>query len=230
MLFQFSQFSATTARVAQFNADMKGSTSHLYMPVKVDFFQVHSLDPTDLGRNRFQIRHRPCPRSGRSTDHLRGSQQIWKRREDFYTFYRRSAGLILPMLCALLKSCKFCFPDVPNAPSGVRLSDIKSRSLEVSWIGQHDGNSMVLNYIVEYSNLPGIVNYVEVVPFFSILIYDGLRRSQSKQGREKKSVYSPSLETISIPHTQHREKTRKLWGTISQSGFHFMPLCCTWTS
>lgn len=101
-------------------------------------------------------------------------------------------------MCALLKSSKFCFPDVPNAPSGVRLSDIKSRSLEVSWIGQHDGNSMVLNYIVEYSNLPGTVNYV---PFFSILIYDGLRRSQSKQGREKKSVYSPSRDYISIPHS-----------------------------
>ena len=70
-------------------------------------------------------------------------------------------------------------PDVPNAPSGVRLSDIKSRSLEVSWVGQHDGNSMVLNYIVEYSNLPGIVPLF--LPFSLILIYDGPSQITIKQ-------------------------------------------------
>ena len=51
------------------------------------------------------------------------------------------------------------FTDVPNAPSGVRLSNIKSRSVEVSWVGQHDGNSMVLNYVVEYSNIPGALKW-----------------------------------------------------------------------
>ena len=59
-------------------------------------------------------------------------------------------------------------PDVPNAPSGVRLSDIKSRSLEVSWVGQHDGNSMVLNYIVEYSNLPGSTPFYPIFPYLDL--------------------------------------------------------------
>jgi hypothetical protein len=37
----------------------------------------------------------------------------------------------------------------------VRLSAIKSRSLEITWSRPHDGNSPILNYIIEYSNLPG---------------------------------------------------------------------------
>ena len=45
--------------------------------------------------------------------------------------------------------------DVPSPPTGVRLANIKSRSLEISWIGPHDGNSPILNYVIEYSNLPG---------------------------------------------------------------------------
>ena len=32
----------------------------------------------------------------------------------------------------------------------VRLSAIKSRSLEISWSRPHDGNSPILNYIIEY--------------------------------------------------------------------------------
>ena len=49
--------------------------------------------------------------------------------------------------------------DVPSPPTGVRLSNIKSRSLEISWIGPHDGNSPILNYVIEYSNLPGITYF-----------------------------------------------------------------------
>ncbi len=45
--------------------------------------------------------------------------------------------------------------DVPSAPGGVTLSSIKSRSLSISWSTPIDGNSPILNYIIEYSNLPG---------------------------------------------------------------------------
>ena len=55
----------------------------------------------------------------------------------------------------------FTLLDVPSPPTGVRLSNIKSRSLEISWIGPHDGNSPILNYVIEYSNLPGI-NYFQI--------------------------------------------------------------------
>ena len=48
------------------------------------------------------------------------------------------------------------FSDVPASPGTVRLSAIKSRSLEISWSRPHDGNSPILNYIIEYSNLPGM--------------------------------------------------------------------------
>ena len=47
------------------------------------------------------------------------------------------------------------FTDVPSPPTGVRLANIKSRSLEISWVGPHNGNSPILNYVIEYSNLPG---------------------------------------------------------------------------
>lgn len=45
--------------------------------------------------------------------------------------------------------------DAPSSPGMVRLSAIKSRSLEITWSRPHDGNSPILNYIIEYSNLPG---------------------------------------------------------------------------
>ena len=35
------------------------------------------------------------------------------------------------------------------------MSSIKSRSLEISWQGPHDGNAPILNYVVEYINIPG---------------------------------------------------------------------------
>lgn len=44
--------------------------------------------------------------------------------------------------------------DAPSSPGAVRLSAIKSRSLEISWSRPHDGNSPILNYIIEYSNIP----------------------------------------------------------------------------
>ena len=44
---------------------------------------------------------------------------------------------------------------MPSPPTGVKLSNIKSRSLEISWVRPHDGNSPILNYVIEYSNLPG---------------------------------------------------------------------------
>ena len=49
----------------------------------------------------------------------------------------------------------FPFLDVPSAPTGVHLSNIDSRAVEISWVRPHDGNSPILNYIIEYSNLPG---------------------------------------------------------------------------
>lgn len=50
----------------------------------------------------------------------------------------------------------FTLLDVPSSPTAVRLANIKSRSLEISWLGPHDGNSPILNYVIEYSNLPGM--------------------------------------------------------------------------
>ena len=55
----------------------------------------------------------------------------------------------------LFLSTLFSTLDVPSSPGMVRLSAIKSRSLEISWSRPHDGNSPILNYIIEYSNLPG---------------------------------------------------------------------------
>ncbi len=55
------------------------------------------------------------------------------------------------------------FKDVPSAPGLVRLSAIKSRSLEISWSRPHDGNSPILNYIIEYSNLPGYMGNVAAI-------------------------------------------------------------------
>ena len=49
----------------------------------------------------------------------------------------------------------FLYLDAPSSPGMVRLSAIKSRSLEITWSRPHDGNSPILNYIIEYSNLPG---------------------------------------------------------------------------
>ena len=57
----------------------------------------------------------------------------------------------------LQKYMIFIFSDVPASPGTVRLSAIKSRSLEISWSRPHDGNSPILNYIIEYSNLPGML-------------------------------------------------------------------------
>ncbi len=45
--------------------------------------------------------------------------------------------------------------DVPAPPSGVRLSHLASRSAEINWHAPHDGNSPILNYVIEYANLPG---------------------------------------------------------------------------
>ena len=45
--------------------------------------------------------------------------------------------------------------DVPSPPTSVHLSDIGSRSLEITWTTEHNGNSPILNYIIEYSNVPG---------------------------------------------------------------------------
>ena len=56
------------------------------------------------------------------------------------------------------------FLDVPDSPGSVRLSAIKSRSLEISWSRPHDGNSPILNYIIEYSNLPGNVFLAQLSP------------------------------------------------------------------
>ncbi|CAB4064373.1 DSCAM [Lepeophtheirus salmonis] len=44
--------------------------------------------------------------------------------------------------------------DIPSSPRGVRISNVGSRSLEIGWEIPHDGNSHILNYLVEYSNLP----------------------------------------------------------------------------
>ena len=56
------------------------------------------------------------------------------------------------------------FLDVPDSPGSVRLSAIKSRALEISWSRPHDGNSPILNYIIEYSNLPGNVFLAQLTP------------------------------------------------------------------
>ena len=53
----------------------------------------------------------------------------------------------------------FTLLDVPSPPTAVRLANIKSRSLEISWLGPHDGNSPILNYVIEYSNLPGMTQW-----------------------------------------------------------------------
>ena len=62
---------------------------------------------------------------------------------------------------------------MPSPPTGVRLSNIKSRSLEISWVGPHDGNSPILNYVIEYSNLPGkIQNNKGDLKLRNVLIFD----------------------------------------------------------
>ena len=45
--------------------------------------------------------------------------------------------------------------DVPSPPTGVRLSHLGSRAAEIGWRPPHDGNSPILNYVIEYANLPG---------------------------------------------------------------------------
>ena len=64
--------------------------------------------------------------------------------------------------------------DVPSPPSGVRLANIKSRSLEITWIGPHDGNSPILNYVIEYSNLPGkiskIMTFISSIKLSNIIL------------------------------------------------------------
>ena len=58
----------------------------------------------------------------------------------------------------LIKRCKFLSSDVPSPPTSVHLSGIGSRSLEITWTTEHNGNSPILSYIIEYSNVPGTIN------------------------------------------------------------------------
>ena len=55
----------------------------------------------------------------------------------------------------LIKRCQFLPSDVPSPPTSVHLSGIGSRSLEITWTTEHNGNSPILSYIIEYSNVPG---------------------------------------------------------------------------
>ena len=55
----------------------------------------------------------------------------------------------------LIKKCVSFPSDVPSPPTSVHLSGIGSRSLEITWTTEHNGNSPILSYIIEYSNVPG---------------------------------------------------------------------------
>ena len=44
--------------------------------------------------------------------------------------------------------------DVPSPPEGVSLTGVDSRTVEISWrTPSHDGNSHILNYVVEYATV-----------------------------------------------------------------------------
>ena len=72
--------------------------------------------------------------------------------------------LVQDLLDTYAPNYMYLFLDVPDSPGSVRLSTIKSRSLEISWSRPHDGNSPILNYIIEYSNLPGTVFLAQLTP------------------------------------------------------------------
>ncbi len=43
--------------------------------------------------------------------------------------------------------------DVPSPPSDVQLRNVDSRSVEIAWKTPHNGNSPILNYVIEYTNV-----------------------------------------------------------------------------
>ena len=46
-------------------------------------------------------------------------------------------------------------PEPPAQPEKVKISNIGSETVLVSWKPSHDGNSKITNYIVEYRETPG---------------------------------------------------------------------------
>lgn len=78
--------------------------------------------------------------------------------------------LVQDLLDTYAPNYMYLFLDVPDSPGSVRLSAIKSRSLEISWSRPHDGNSPILNYIIEYSNLPGNVFLAQLTPLKYVIV------------------------------------------------------------
>ena len=61
--------------------------------------------------------------------------------------------------------------DVPAPPSDIRLTDLSSRSIEIAWAEPHDGNSPILNYVIEYSNLPGKIYIILVSKNDTLMVW-----------------------------------------------------------
>lgn len=49
-----------------------------------------------------------------------------------------------------LKIISSYFTEVPESPKDIRILNQQSRSLEITWNHPYDGNSIILNYIVQY--------------------------------------------------------------------------------
>ena len=109
------------------------------------------------------------------------------------------------------------FLDVPDSPGSVRLSAIKSRALEISWSRPHDGNSPILNYIIEYSNLPGNVFLAQLTdpsntykyPIFSLLFRIADRRDQGD--RQRRKMTAPGDATSLVIQNLRPGKIRKMY-------------------
>jgi hypothetical protein len=49
---------------------------------------------------------------------------------------------------------------VPEMPKNIRVNDQQSRSLQLSWTQPYAGNSAIMNYIIQYKPVSGIVCFV----------------------------------------------------------------------
>ncbi|XP_050541670.1 cell adhesion molecule Dscam2 isoform X2 [Daktulosphaira vitifoliae] len=80
-------------------------------------------------------------------------------------------------------SIKLIIEEIPESPKDIRIINQQSRSIEVSWNEPYNGNSIILNYIVQYKLVPSLwtENPAKVITSSTQknLIIDGLKPASS---------------------------------------------------